>query len=565
MKHFNRFTRIAALLVLAAMALAGCASGTGEQTTADAETAPAPEVEFVIAENGKSPCKIVMPEHYGNGEGAAAVKLFMALGAGSYTGLKLVDDFMTEGTSEDPDAVEIVIGPTNRALSAEIEPLLRAPKDYVIAVSGKKLGIYSGSEAGFMRAVEYLSSKLTEKDGRAVLTLPESVYDVFVYPAENFTIGGRPLSDFVIVVPDGSDENMKLAARVNDWVMDSAGCTLPVNTASSPAADCEIQIGKTGRQESLAYYSGAAALAKNEYAVQVTGTKVLAAYTVYSASAVDALMALLEPCASLTDTLVRKTDDAYTVFRYNNYAAGRLSDALLDSVNPGVLALLSCCMYYEDQLQAGIARGEKWVYSNNSKYVPQNGTFDTMVRSKKCGGNCAMGQGWVLIDLGLSSGAHMYGNSSGGISNLSSVGKYAACVGTFYSWDNGAHTFDQLFRRGRVMPGDIFFCNLHTFIYLGDDLFFAVGHDSKWHTDTSAPTEDSRHAVFDSWLNSRSTCHDSSYAINYSYRFRDDYVPRCYRDSAGKLVANPLWSADVSIEYKDGVSSDTVTFVKGEY
>lgn len=33
--------------------------------------------------------------------------------------------------------------------------------------------------------------------------------------------------------------------------------------------------------------------------------------------------------------------------------------AVSDRVNPAVMALISCCEYYESELQAGIARGEK--------------------------------------------------------------------------------------------------------------------------------------------------------------------------------------------------------------
>ena len=244
-------------------------------------------------------------------------------------------------------------------------------------------------------------------------------------------------------------------------------------------------------------------------------------------------------------------------FRYDNFANGKLSDKLLDSVNPGVLALLSCCMYYESELQRGISLGQKWVYSNSSTYVPQNGTFESMVASGKYGANCAMPQAWAFIDLGIvQNGKHIYGSSTGEMANFSSLGKYIGAVCTLTSWE-GSVKFNELYTRGEIQPGDIFLAKSHTFIYMGDNKFLAAGHDGHWHTDSSANTEDSRKAVFDSWVYDMTSCTDYTYTVYWQIRFKDDYVPRFYRNSEGKLVSNPLYDASKNIEYKQGVSPET--------
>ena len=243
-------------------------------------------------------------------------------------------------------------------------------------------------------------------------------------------------------------------------------------------------------------------------------------------------------------------------FRYDNFANGRLSNKLLDSVNPGVLALLSCCMYYEDQLQQGIKRGEKWVYSNSSTYVPQSGTFDDMVKSGKTGTNCAMPQAWAFIDLGVvQNGKHIYGNTSGDMANFSSLGKYIGAVCTLTAWE-GSCKFNELYAKKLVKPGDIFLAKGHTFIFLGDNKFLAAGHDGKWHTDNSANTEDSRKAVFDTWVCNMTDCSDYTYTVFWQIRFKDEYVPRFYRNAEGKLVANPAYDASKNIEYKPRVTPE---------
>lgn len=264
-------------------------------------------------------------------------------------------------------------------------------------------------------------------------------------------------------------------------------------------------------------------------------------------------------------------------FRYDNYAANTipacktstaslrafsLSDKLLDSVNPGVLALLSECMYFEATLRQGCKDGQKWVYSNNSTYVPQSGTFESMLKSRKYGANCAMPQAWMFIDFGIvTNGKHIYGNSSGGMANFDSLGKYIGAVCTMTEWD-GKVKFKDLYTQGKVMPGDIFLASGHTFIYMGDETFLAAGHDGHWHSDTTANTEDSRSAVFDSWIYDMESCTNYTYTVYWQLRFKDEYVPRFYRNAEGELVANPIYSEDKNIEYKQGVSPETPVVIK---
>lgn len=223
--------------------------------------------------------------------------------------------------------------------------------------------------------------------------------------------------------------------------------------------------------------------------------------------------------------------------RNNSYVTGRFSDDVLNNANPGVLALLGNCMYYEDTLLKGIKKGQKWVYSNSSDYVPQNGTFDDMVKSKKYGANCAMPQAWALIDMGIMELKHFWGNTDCGISNYDKYGQLLEAAATVTK-HNGV-PFYMLYDDGNVKPGDIFFCKGHTFIYLGDEKFMAAGHDSKWHSDYEAATEDGNHAVFDDWVLDMNDCKDYSYQVFWQVRFKDDYVPKYYRNTKGKLVENP--------------------------
>ncbi len=56
-----------------------------------------------------------------------------------------------------------------------------------------------------------------------------------------------------------------------------------------------------------------------------------------------------------------------------------------------------------------------------------------------------------------------------------------------------------------------------------------------------------------------------SYKVNYQFRFKDNFIPHFYRNAAGKIAVNPMWSEDVSIEYREGVSPSTVRIPKGVF
>ncbi len=240
--------------------------------------------------------------------------------------------------------------------------------------------------------------------------------------------------------------------------------------------------------------------------------------------------------------------DDEEAFYKKHYGYGRVNEK---GMNQGVVALISCCEYYADMMvKTSQELGLKWVYTNSSKYAKQSGTFDEMIESKQVGGNCASLANWAFLDLGIMPyGSHFWGDQSDNFHNYEQLAKYIdpCCEVTTYVGLN--KHFNELYMANDVLPGDIFLANGHTFIYRGDDTFYASGHDGSWHSDYSAPTEDSQHAVFDSWIKSNDSCADFSYRVNFRIRLRDNFVPKFYRDETGKLVENPLFDPETSVIY----------------
>ena len=553
-----------AFLLAAIMLVSFCACGDTGNTTGGTgeETDPAePEktVEVVLAGGEDGDYAVIFPEKFNLNEGIFCWDVYNALGGKSSSVPSPTDDWMRADQTEDENALEILLGATNRAATASAKSKLVHPKDYLISVVGKKIVVYSGNIDSMSDAVQYFVSHIKEKDGKKILEIPENCYYSFEYPFGSMTIGGRSVYDYSIVYPVGSANGAEQAEQINEWFIENIGEALPVKEASEPETECEILIGNTGRAAAASFFGADSTLDKNGYAVELSGTKLILAYEGSGVRAVTKFIDILDDTKTMDSVSVVEKMTDYEVFRYDNFAAGRLSDALLDSVNPGVLALLSECMYYEYKLQEAISKGEKWVYSNSSSYVKQNGSFEDMMAAGTSkggrGANCAMPQSWIHNELKIIPSGHVYGNSSGGIAKLSDYGKYMTAVASLTSW-SGSAEFNQLYRAGYVKPGDIFFCKGHTFIYLGDELFMAAGHDGKWHSDSSAPTEDERHAVFETWIRPISNCSDWNYVIYWQERFKDDFIPEYYRNSEGKLVKNPMYSSDVDIRYKKGVSPE---------
>ena len=207
----------------------------------------------------------------------------------------------------------------------------------------------------------------------------------------------------------------------------------------------------------------------------------------------------------------------------------------------GPEAMVACGNYYNSVLEAAAEKGEKWVYSNSSKYVAQSGTFEDMLSRKIRGGNCASIANWAFRDMGLmSSGDKFYGDGSGKIRNYNSGStKLKSKLDKNCEIINAKQkSFGTLMKEGKIEVGDVIIGKGHTYVYRGNGTVFASGHDAKWHKDKSVKTEDSNKAVFESWIRKYKGTYDEKFKVHYIIRIKDSFVPKYYRDENGNLVKN---------------------------
>lgn len=235
---------------------------------------------------------------------------------------------------------------------------------------------------------------------------------------------------------------------------------------------------------------------------------------------------------------VMKAVKAYNLERFNYMSPSAI---VASGTLTGAQAMIACGDYYCSVLDAAVKRGEKWVYSNSGKYVKQAGTFEQMLNGKVRGGNCASIANWAYRDMGIIKVEQkFYGNSSGQIQhyNAGSTKVKRALDKNCIIIKCDGKKFSTLVKEGKVQPGDVLMGKGHTFVYRGDGIVFASGHDGKWHRDNSAKTEDSNKAVFESWKRPYRGTYDENFKPTYILRIKPTYVPVGYRDANGRLVKN---------------------------
>ena len=255
--------------------------------------------------------------------------------------------------------------------------------------------------------------------------------------------------------------------------------------------------------------------------------------------------------AKKTDNLVNWNDVDSTgdqsgkknVLDQDEVISGGSSSANNNGRLTGPEALITCGDYYNKKLEAAVKKGEKWVYSNSSKYVKQSGTFEQMLSYKTGirGGNCASIANWAFRDMGImENGDKFYGDGNGNIRNYNSgsTSVKAKLDKACKIIKGNSKSFGSLVDSGKIKAGDVIIGKGHTFVYRGGSKVYASGHDGKWKTDKSVRTDDSRKAVFKTWIINYKGTYDEKFKVRYIIRIKDSFVPKYYRDEKGKKVKN---------------------------
>ncbi|HBF15045.1 MAG TPA: hypothetical protein DDW30_05075 [Clostridiales bacterium] len=172
---------------------------------------------------------------------------------------------------------------------------------YAVKSLGRHLWVCGYNAETVGKAVQYWLSTMTKdcatrgEDGRVSVTLPATT--LFVrnpkYLKNGCTLFGKKLSDYRLVLPEGSDEVAEnLAENFQKELGSNTGAYVAIVRDTEAVGGAEIQIGKTNRAESAALYPAGETLERGDIRMESANGSVSVGYCGAGAlyAALDRLM-----------------------------------------------------------------------------------------------------------------------------------------------------------------------------------------------------------------------------------------------------------------------------------
>ncbi len=255
----------AMLALTLAIALVGCGGdGTGDDTSAFDTTTEivadtqAPDTSVSIKLTGDVKYTIIRSEDADKDVISVASDMWKDLRVLLYSSnVTITDDFVKRQEDADNDNYEILLGMTNRPESAEALAALPTYLDYSVSVVGNKIVIAANTTERLKQAAECFMSHVACVDGVLIYTADNStIVDSYGdYKIKNMTVGGKNISDYVIIIPKEDNESeLDFAAELVAWLGKNCGYAPSVVDDSTAPASCEIVLGKTSRAASAGMY-----------------------------------------------------------------------------------------------------------------------------------------------------------------------------------------------------------------------------------------------------------------------------------------------------------------------
>ena len=237
---------LAILMLL--LALSGC-NAENEEAPTEKPTEAATNAPVATA---KTIAKVIYPA--GSNYKKAALKIqdkIIGFKGSSLENMSLCTLGTDDKTAED-GTFEILLGLTNRAISADAKALLKTYLDFSVVYKDNKLAIYANNESAMLSAVEYVLGKLSLKDDKVIYSGSETYVENYSeYQIPDFKIASTSLSEFSIVYPaSNSAVEKSYALSLADWMMSMTGISIKVVDDSAAEVAHEILIGKTNRAQS---------------------------------------------------------------------------------------------------------------------------------------------------------------------------------------------------------------------------------------------------------------------------------------------------------------------------
>ncbi len=279
--------RILALLLCLLMAvgtLASCKTpgGDGDDTNPAGTDVPVNNIDINVKDY-----TVIRPENPSTSLLAAVIQLRKDMENAAGVSPGLTTDWLKAGVQPDDNALEILIGNTNRPQTAEA--MAKAgDAGFTVEINGNKIVIVGANDTLTVAAVNYFTQTYVVNSSAGKLPLPENL----CYISEQFNMlavveNGK--SDFKIIYSDDldntTDDNgivdyrVQLAKDIREKIKEISGVAPGLGTDwkkgdTDTSGYYEILVGDTNRPESL---EAMKSFGVNEFGVKVIGNKIVVA------------------------------------------------------------------------------------------------------------------------------------------------------------------------------------------------------------------------------------------------------------------------------------------------
>ena len=256
-KKMKKTTKLLAAFLALASVCTAASCGDGENAR---ETVK-------IVDAGQTAYKIIRSDTSDIG-GSAAAKMRSIMESVTDDKVVLSNDFEHEKLGTMRIDTEILVGPTNRDESSMHEREFTY-LDYAIDFDTTRLSITGGSSAALVMATEYIAENFVDEKAKTIAIPKGQVTEYFHdYPIDSFTIGGKDISEYVIVAPAGDER----AATMRNSLYMPYGKSLRIETPGyANVSECEIIFSSANDER---YTDIFAELDGFSYMYKVSGTKV---------------------------------------------------------------------------------------------------------------------------------------------------------------------------------------------------------------------------------------------------------------------------------------------------
>lgn len=254
MKKQTKITALVIAAVLAAFSAVSC----GEKDLKDA---------VKIVDGGVTSYRIVRSDTNDIG-GPAAARMRSIMEKVTDEKVTLMNDFEHEKLGTMRIDTEILAGPTNREESSMHEREFTY-LDYAIDMDTTRLSLTGGSSQALVMAAEYIGENFVDEKTRTIAIPKGTVFEYYHdYPVDSITIGGKDLTEFVII---GAPGDSRPSSFVSSFYVPYGKSLKAENPGYRNESECEIILSSANDER---YADVFAELDSFSYMYKVEGTKV---------------------------------------------------------------------------------------------------------------------------------------------------------------------------------------------------------------------------------------------------------------------------------------------------